>query len=195
MGLSRKDIRTFEDLLLHGLEDIYYAENKIVRSLPELIEHASDAGLRRALELHLRQTRRQVARLERAFRLLGEEPRAVRCYGIHGLVSEGQEVLGSVADREVLNAAVIAAAQAVERYEITRYGSLVAWAGRIGRADVAGILQESLAEEKAADDKLTALAQARVGGGAQRRNAAAPRRAPAPRRQRVGGDRRASSRK
>ena len=201
MGLFSKDIKTFEDLFLHGLQDIYYAENKIIKTLPALIGHASDAELKRGLKQHLRETKGQVERLERAFQLLGEDARATRCYGIHGLISEGDEVMGNVADRGVLNAAVISAAQAVEHYEITRYGSLIAWANEMGRADIAGVLEENLAEEKAADRRLTTIAEARVNARAGGKRVAKSsgrsnggKRGKATR-QGLGGDRRASSRK
>jgi ferritin-like metal-binding protein YciE len=195
MGLFSKDIKTFDDLFLHGLQDIYYAENKIINTLPALIDSASDSELKRGLKQHLRETRQQVERLERVFGLLGENPRATKCYGIHGLLSEGDEIMGNVADKDVLNAAVIAAAQAVEHYEITHYGSLIAWATEMDRADIAGILEENLAEEKAADRKLTAIAEARLNIVAESRKAVASRRARGSMRQRIGGDRRASSRK
>jgi ferritin-like metal-binding protein YciE len=162
MGLFTRDIKSFEDLFLHGLKDIYYAENQIVKTLPKLIENASDAELRRGLQQHLKETEHQVERLEQAFHMLDQDPSGTRCYGINGLLNEGDEVMGNVGDKRVLNAAIIGAAQAVEHYEITRYGSLIAWAEEMGRHDVAQLLEKNLAEEKAADQKLTKIAQGRV---------------------------------
>ena len=199
MGLFTKDIHTFEDLFLHGLQDIYYAEHKIIKALPGLIERASDPALKRGLKRHLSETKEQVERIERAFHLLGEEPRATKCYGIHGLLSEGEEAMGNITDQNVLNAAVISSALAVEHYEITRYGSLIAWAREMGRTDVAAVLEDNLAEEKAADAKLTVIAEARGNTRAKAGRTPARRgRSPASRsgtRRRLKTDRRASSRK
>jgi ferritin-like metal-binding protein YciE len=200
MGLFTKDIKTFEDLFLHGLKDMYYAENKIVRTLPVLIDNASDAELKRGLRQHLDETEHQIGRLEHAFRLFGQKPQGTKCYGIQGLISEGDELMGNVAGKNLLNAAVITSAQAVEHYEITRYGALIAWANEMGRNDIARILEESLAEEKAADQKLTKIAEGRVNRRAEgkrplaRARSAAARRSSAARRSRA-GDRRRSSRK
>lgn len=201
MGLFTKDIQTFEHLFLHGLQDIYYAEHKIIKALPGLIASASNAEVKGGLKQHLKETKEQVERLERVFHLLGEEPRATKCYGIHGLLSEGEEVMANIAERNVLNAAVIAFAQAAERYEITRYGSLMAWAREMGRTDIAAVLQQNLNEEKAADAKLTAIAEARVNARAEGGRTPASPRGRSPRRARSGprrrleADRRASSRK
>src|SRR5262245_26186222 len=108
MGLFTKDIRTFEDLFLHGLQDIYYAEHKITKALPDLVAHATDAQLKRGLKQHLNETKEQIERLDRAFQLLGQDARATKCYGIQGLIGEGDEVIANIADQNVLNAAVIA---------------------------------------------------------------------------------------
>jgi ferritin-like metal-binding protein YciE len=175
MGLFTKDIKTFEDLFLHGLKDIYYAENQIIKALPKLIESASDAELKRGLQQHLKETKHQVERLDEAFRLLDHEPEGTKCYGINGLLSEGDELLGNVADKKVLNAAVIAAAQAVEHYEITRYGALIAWAEEMDRKDVARVLGRNLAEEKTADQKLTRIAEDRVNRRAEGKRPSARR--------------------
>jgi ferritin-like metal-binding protein YciE len=184
MGLFTKDIKTFEQLFMHGLQDVYYAENRIVGALPKLIENASDGELKRGLRQHLEETKEQVEMLEKAFRMLGEEPTGTKCYGINGLISEGDEIMGNVDNKKVLDAAIISAAQAVEHYEITRYGSLIAWAQEIGRQDVARILERILAQEKATDQKLTKLAESRVNKQAEgkRVRAAAARRSTAARR-------------
>jgi len=162
MGLFSKDIKTMDDLFLHTLQDIYYAENKIVKSLPDMIENAQDAQLKQGLEAHLGETKGQVKRLEQVFQMLGQKPKAVTCPAIDGIIKEANEVSGEVDDTDVLDAAIIAAGQAVEHYEITRYGSLIAWAKKLGRADVARLLEQTLTEEKAADKKLTTIAETKV---------------------------------
>jgi ferritin-like metal-binding protein YciE len=162
MGLFTKDIKTMDDLFVHTLRDIYYAENQIVKALPEMIEKAGDPALRKGFEGHLAETKGQVRRLEEVFRLHGKEPSGVDCPAIDGIIDEAEDVAGEVEDPRVLDAALIAAAQAVEHYEITRYGSLIAWAKQLGRSDCAALLQQNLDEEKATDKKLTALAETNV---------------------------------
>jgi ferritin-like metal-binding protein YciE len=162
MGLFTKDIRTMEDLFLHTLQDIYYAENKIAKSLPEMIQNATDAQLKQGLQSHLGETEGHIRRLEDVFQVMGQNPRSVSCPAIDGIIEEAEEVSGEVDDKDVLDAAIIAAAQAVEHYEITRYGSLIAWAKRLGRADAARMLEQNLNEEKAADKKLTSIAESKV---------------------------------
>jgi ferritin-like metal-binding protein YciE len=125
-----------DDLLLHGLQDIYYAENRIVKSLPKLIEKATNRDLSKGLKDHLGETEKQVARLDQVFKLLGKEPQGVKCPAIDGLISEADDVAGEVADKNVLDAAIIGSAQAVEPYEIARYGTLIAWADELGREDM-----------------------------------------------------------
>jgi ferritin-like metal-binding protein YciE len=162
MGLFSKDIKTMDDLFLHTLQDIYYAENKIVNSLPSMIETASNAQLKQGLQVHLKETEGHVQRLEQVFQMLGQKPTSANCPAIDGIIEEAEEVTGEVEDTDVLDAAVIAAAQAVEHYEITRYGSLIAWAKRLGRGDAARVLEQTLNEEKAADKKLTTIAESKV---------------------------------
>jgi ferritin-like metal-binding protein YciE len=162
MGLFSKDIKTFDDLFLHTLKDIYYAENQIVKSLPEMIENATNAQLKQGLQSHLGETKTHVQRLEQVFQMLGQSARGVDCPAIDGILKEAEEVTGEVEDKDVLDAAIIASGQAVEHYEITRYGSLIAWAKRIGRNDVAKVLEQTLNEEKAADKKLTLVAESQV---------------------------------
>jgi ferritin-like metal-binding protein YciE len=158
MGLFTKDIETMDDLLLHGLQDIYYAENQIVESLPKLIDKATNRDLSKGLRQHLEETKNQIARLDQVFQKLGHEPKAARCPGIDGLISEADEVAGEVADKEVLDAAIVGSAQAVEHYEIARYGTLIAWAEAIGHDDITRLLNTNLNEEKAADKKLSTVA-------------------------------------
>jgi ferritin-like metal-binding protein YciE len=162
MGLFSKDIKTMNDLFVHTLRDIYYAENQIVKSLPEMIEKASDPQLKQAFQSHLDETKTQVKRVEQVFRMHGAEVGGVDCPAIDGIIEEADDVVGEVADKQVLNAALAAAAQAVEHYEIARYGTLIAWAKQLGRNDCATVLQKNLDEEKAADKKLTAIAEARL---------------------------------
>ena len=162
MGLFSKDIGTMDDLFTHTLQDVYYAENKIVKSLPEMIEKASDAKLKQALKDHLEETKNHVSRLDQVFRMQKMQPKAVDCPAIDGIVEEAEDVAGEVEDKDVLDAAIIAAAQAVEHYEMTRYGTLIAWARQLGRSDCASVLEQTLTEEKAADQKLTSLAEASI---------------------------------
>jgi ferritin-like metal-binding protein YciE len=162
MGWFSKDIQTMDDLFLHTLQDIYYAENQIAKSLPDMIEKASDAQLKNGFKTHLTETKEQIKRLEQVFGKLGEQPQGVDCPAIDGIIEEANEIAGEVEDQQVLNAALIAAAQAVEHYEITRYGTLIAWAEQLGRHEVVPLLQKNLDEEKATDKKLTALAESKV---------------------------------
>jgi ferritin-like metal-binding protein YciE len=162
MGLFSQDIKSMDDLFVHTLRDIYYAENQILKALPKMIEKAADPQLKQAFQTHLGETKNHVTRLQQVFRMHGVEAKGVDCPAIDGIIDEAEEVAGEVVDKEVLNAALIAAAQAVEHYEITRYGTLIAWAKQLGRNDCASALQMNLDEEKAADKKLTALAEAKV---------------------------------
>jgi ferritin-like metal-binding protein YciE len=158
MGLFTKDIETMDDLLLHGLQDIYYAENQIIKSLPKLIEKATNRDLAKGLKDHLEETKKQVARLDQVFKKLGQEPKGVQCPAIDGLIKEADEVAGEVADKDVLDAAIVGSGQAVEHYEIARYGTLIAWAESVGHDDIVRLLNTNLNEEKAADKKLSAVA-------------------------------------
>jgi ferritin-like metal-binding protein YciE len=158
MGLFSKEIHTMDDLLLHGLKDIYYAENQIVKSLPKLIEKATNRDLSKGLKDHLAETEKQITRLDQVFQKLGEKPQGVKCPAIDGLISEADELAGEVADKEVLDAAIVGAAQSVEHYEIARYGTLIAWAESVGHDDIVRLLNTNLNEEKAADKKLSTVA-------------------------------------
>jgi ferritin-like metal-binding protein YciE len=166
MGIFSKDIKTLDDLFVHQLRDIYYAEKQILKSLPDMIDNATNPELREGLQNHLGQTRGHVERLQEVFRMHGAEAKAVDCPAIDGILKEAREVTGDVADEDVLDAAIIAAAQAVEHYEITRYGTLIAWARELGREDCAAELEATLEEEKAADGKLTEIAESRVNDAA-----------------------------
>ncbi len=162
MGFFSKDLHTMDDLFVHTLRDIYYAENQIVKALPEMIEKASDPQLKQAFKSHLGETENHIARLQEVFRMHGVDVKGVDCPAIDGIIEEAEDVAGEVDDNKVLDAALIAAAQAVEHYEMTRYGSLIAWAKELGRSDCASVLQKNLDEEKAADRKLTAMAESAI---------------------------------
>jgi ferritin-like metal-binding protein YciE len=162
MGLFSKDIKTMEDLFLHTLQDVFYAENQIVKSLPKMIEKTTSRELAAGLRAHLRETENQVTRLEQVFERIGQTPRGVDCPAMDGLIKEADEVAGEVEDKKVLDAAIIGSAQAIEHYEISRYGTLIAWAEELGYTDVVPLLNANLREEKAADKKLNALAMGGV---------------------------------
>ena len=162
MGLFTADIKSLDDLFVHQLQDIYYAENQITKALPKMIAKATDAQLKRGFEKHLAETRTHVQRLEQVFEMHGQTPKAVTCPAIDGIIKEADEVSGEIDDKSVLDAALVASAQAVEHYEITRYGTLIAWAKRLGRNDCASVLEQTLQEEKATDQALTKIADAQV---------------------------------
>ncbi len=162
MGWFSPDIETVEDLFLHNLQDIYYAENQIVKAMPDMIDKASDAELKKGFRTHLKQTKGQIKRLERAFKLIKSKPQGTKCPAMDGLIEEANEIAGEVGDKMVLNAALIGAAQAIEHYEITRYGTLVSWAKLLGRPDVARLLAMNLKEEKATDKKLGGIAKRKI---------------------------------
>jgi ferritin-like metal-binding protein YciE len=162
MGLFSKDIKTFDDLFVHQLRDIYYAEKQIVKALPDMIEKATDQQLKQGFQAHLGETKNHVTRLEQVFKMHGVEAKGVDCPAIDGIIEEAEDVASEVEDKQVLDAALIAAAQAVEHYEMTRYGTLIAWAKQLGRSDCARLLQQNLDEEKAADAKLNSIAESNV---------------------------------
>ena len=162
MGWFTSDIHVFDDLFMHTLQDIYYAEHQIEKALPDMIEKASDAELKKGFRTHLKQTKGQIKRLDQAFKKLKQKPKGTKCPAIDGILEEANEIAGEVDDKVVLNAALIAAAQAVEHYEITRYGTLVAWAKLLGRGDVARLLGANLKEEKATDRKLSGIAKRKI---------------------------------
>ena len=162
MGIFSKDIKTMDDLFVHTLRDIFYAEQRIEKALPKLIPKVTNSELSGALSSHLEETHQHVSRLQEVFVMLDVKAEAVDCPAIDGIMKETDEIVGDVDDSSVLDAAIVAAAQAVEHYEISRYGTLIAWAQQIGRADCAAILQETLEEEKNADATLTEVAEGAV---------------------------------
>jgi ferritin-like metal-binding protein YciE len=162
MGLFSKDIKSMNDLFVHQLQDIYYAEQQLVKALPKMAEKATDPQLKQGFLTHLDETRTHVERLRQVFQMHGAQAKAVDCPAIDGIIEEAEDVAGEVKDKNVLDAALINAAQAAEHYEIVRYGSLIAWARQLGRNDCASILQKTLDEEKTTDKKLTSLAEGKV---------------------------------
>lgn len=162
MGLFSKDIKTLDDLFVHTLQDIYYAEQQIAKALPKMISKATDEKLREGLAHHLDETKGHIERVEQVFEMHGQKIKAIDCPAIDGILEEADDVTGDVADTMVLDAAIIASAQAVEHYEITRYGTLISWAKDLGRNDSAAVLEQNLKQEKAADKKLSEIADAAV---------------------------------
>lgn len=162
MGFFSKDIKSLDDLFVHTLRDIYYAEKQIEKALPKMIDKATNPALKAGFEKHLEETKGHIERVEKVFEMHDVAAKAVNCPAIDGILKEADEVSGEVDDKQVLDAALIASAQAVEHYEMTRYGTLIAWANELGRSDCAAVLEENLREEKATDKKLTEMAESRV---------------------------------
>ncbi|PAP74972.1 ferritin-like domain-containing protein [Rubrivirga marina] len=155
-------ITSLDDLFLHTLRDIYYAEQQVRKLLPTFVERATDAKLKSLVQEHADQSDEHVERLERVFEMLGEKAEGVTCEAMDGLVKEAKHLLSDVEDAETRDAAIISSAQAIDHYEITRYGTLSTWAEQLGHPDAADLLAESLADEEEADDRLTLLAEDRV---------------------------------
>jgi ferritin-like metal-binding protein YciE len=152
-------MKTLDDLFLHFMKDMYYAEKQLTKALPKMAKKASSNQLRKAFEDHLKETEGQIERLERTFKLIDETPKGETCQAIEGIIEEGEELIDEASDAETRDAGMIAAAQAAEHYEISRYGTLVSWAKQLGHTEAAGLLQQNLDEEYAANDKLTKLAE------------------------------------
>jgi ferritin-like metal-binding protein YciE len=150
------------DLLVHELQDIYNAESQIIKALPKMIKAASHPELQNAFEEHLQQTQNQVARLEQVFKLLGMPAKGRKCEGMAGLIEEGKKMMEQDAEPSVLDAALIAAAQKVEHYEIASYGCVCTYAEMLGHDEVHDLLGQTLEEEETTDQKLTALAESIV---------------------------------
>jgi len=154
--------KTLEDLFHEVLKDIYYAERKILTALPKMAKAVKSDELRAAFEKHVKETEGQVQRLQQVFKMMRQEPKGKTCQAILGLVEEGEEMIEEFADSVALDAGLIGGAQAVEHYEIARYGTLIAWAERLGMSEVAKLLQQSLDEEKMTDRSLTKLAETAI---------------------------------
>lgn len=150
---------TLHDALIDEIKDLYDAEKQLVKALPKMAKSATSEELRAAIESHLAETNGQIGRLERVFELIDEKPRGKHCAGMAGILEEGSAVLEEDFEGAVLDACIIASGQRAEHYEIAAYGTCVAWAEALGLTDVAELLGETLAEEKAADEKLSALAE------------------------------------
>ena len=171
MGLFSKGIKTLDDAFVHTLQTTYYAEHQITEALPKMIDMATDTQLRQGLEQHLAETRRQITRLERVFSMHGVEAEQANCPAIDGIIKAANTMASDIDDKRVLDAALTSGAQMVEHYEIAQYGTMVAWARELGRDDCAGLLEETLNEEKATDEKLTRLALSRVNTQAEKQSA------------------------
>jgi len=162
MGLFTRDIKTMNDLFAHQLRDMYYAEQQLVKALPKMADKASEPQLKQGFMSHLKETEEHVRRLEQLFKMHGVDVKGIDCPAIDGIIEEADDTAGEVENKDVLDAALINAAQAAEHYEIARYGTLVSWAKQLGRNDCASVLQKTLEEEKAADQKLTSIASSKV---------------------------------
>ncbi|WP_420469849.1 ferritin-like domain-containing protein [Brevundimonas sp. FT23042] len=160
--------KTLETLFYDTLRDIYYAERKILKSLPKMARAAQAPELKAAFEKHESETEGQIERLQQVFEILGKAARGKTCDAIEGILAEGEEVMESYRDNPALDAGLLAAAQAVEHYEITRYGTLKRWATVLGLNDAARLLDETLSEESSTDESLTAIADAAINAEALR---------------------------
>ena len=163
--------KTLEDLFHETLKDIYYAERKILKALPKMARGAQDEKLKAAFQQHKEETEGQIERLQQVFEIIGKRPRAKTCPAIDGIVEEGEEIMEEFKGSPALDAGLLAAAQAVEHYEISRYGTLRAWAQQLGYKDAVKLLDETLAEESKTDDALTKLAEKAVNAAAQKKAA------------------------
>ena len=157
---------SLRELLTDEVRDLYNAEKQLVKALPKMAKAATSDELREAFESHLEETENQVGRLEQAFKLLGEQPRGKHCAGIAGIIEEGTNLMDEEFDGSVLDAGLIAGGQRAEHYEIAAYGSVLAWAKTLGMDELIALLKPTLEEEKAADEKLSQLAESSVNSAA-----------------------------
>ena len=155
-------IETMDDLFLEQIEDLYDAEKRLVKALPKMAEASSSDQLRRAFEMHLEQTKGQVERLDRIFGELGKKAKGETCEAMKGLIEEGEDTISNIQEPNLRDAGLIAAANRVEHYEIAAYGSAKAFAQMLGRTQAVSLLEQTLEEEKQADQKLTRLAETMV---------------------------------
>ena len=155
-------MKSLEDLFINLLKDMYYAEKQILKALPKMAKKADSNELRQAFQHHLTETEGQVTRLEQVFALCDLKPSGKTCPAIKGIIEEGEEDMKEAKDADVLDAGMIADAQAVEHYEIARYGTMIAWAKQLGMSEAASLLQETLDQEYNADRLLTELAEGRL---------------------------------
>ena len=161
-------IETMEDLFLEQVEDLYDAERRLVKALPKMAEAATSQSLRQAFESHLLETEGHVSRLETVFRTLGQDPKTHTCDAMKGLISEGEDIVSDIDQSSLRDAGLIAAANRVEHYEIAAYGSARTFAQTLGMTEAASLLEQTLQEEKRADQKLTQLAESMVNDEALR---------------------------
>jgi ferritin-like metal-binding protein YciE len=162
-----KEPKQLDELFHDTLKDIYYAEKKILAALPKMAKAAQNDDLKAAFEKHEGETEEQVSRLEQVFELIDEKPQGKKCAAIEGIIEEGQEIMKEYKGSPALDAGLLAAAQAVEHYEISRYGTLRTWAEELGLDEAVKLLQETLDEEEATDEALTELAEEVVNQEAQ----------------------------
>lgn len=155
-------IKSMHDLLVDSVKDIYYAEKQVLKAMPRMIKKVSSTSVRKAFEQHSKETEKQIARLEKVFKELNMSPKAKKCPAIDGIIQEGKELIDEINDPNVMDAAIIAAAQKIEHYEITSYGTARTFADHLGMNKLAQLLQNTLDEEYATDDKLTQMAQSEV---------------------------------
>jgi ferritin-like metal-binding protein YciE len=154
-----KKPKKLEDLFYETIKDIYFAENKILKTLPKMAKAAHSKELKSAFTQHERETRGQVKRLDRVFKIIGKPPRGKTCAAINGIAEEGAEIMKDFKGMPALDAGLLAAAQAVEHYEISRYGTLVTWAEELGHSEAVDLLEQTLTEEKNTDKTLTGIAK------------------------------------
>ena len=167
-----KEPKKLDELFHDTLKDIYYAEKKILAALPKMAKAAESDDLRAAFEKHHDETEGQIERLEQVFGMIDKKPQGKKCAAIEGILEEGQEIIKEYKGSPALDAGMLAAAQAVEHYEISRYGTLLAWAEELGLEDAAGLLEKTLDQEKDTDEALTDLAKTAVNGAAEQAQAA-----------------------
>ena len=155
-------LSTLEDAFIHELRDLLSAEKQLIQALPRMARSANHSDLKSAFEKHTRETEQQYARLEQVFEMIGRPARAKKCEAMAGLIEEAKSILEEKAEPEVLDALLIASAQKVEHYEIAVYGTVIQWAQMLGHDDAAGLLEQTLGEEKETDAKLTEIAMQTV---------------------------------
>ena len=160
------ELTTLRDAFVDEIKDLYDAEKQLIRALPKMAKAAGSSDLQSAIEAHLLETRGHVDRLGKVFELFDMKPKGVHCAGIAGIIEEGAESLEEDAEEAVMDACIIASGQRAEHYEIAAYGTAVAWAEALDLTEVAGLLTETLDEEKAADRKLSDLAEAGINAAA-----------------------------
>ena len=157
-----KEPKKLDDLFHDTLKDIYFAEKKILATLPKMAKAAQSEELKAAFEKHLTETERQIERLDQVFAVIEKKPQGKTCAAINGITEEGAEIMKEYKDSPALDAGLLAAAQAVEHYEISRYGTLIAWAEELGLDDAVSLLEETLQEEEATDEALTEIAKTAI---------------------------------